>query len=211
MARTFSWSRRPAESTDRPSTPIYRIKRGQSLQAVVISHDVLGANIHFLRCTIPHIDPPDKCEGCQAGRTIRWEGYIAVWDPRSNAVGIVPLNPTAAETIDAYYEQHGTLKGAELHASRPSAKNNARVNVTLRRSDHAVNTLPQAPDIEKVLMHVWGLNEDPGVNIIKDVSQAVRGGAAQVPSEADVSASHDTRSRQLHDLQSRYQLNGEVT
>ena len=209
MARQFSFGRRAPESADRPATPMVRLKRGASFEAVILSSDVIGAEIHWIGRTVPHITPVEECEGCQKDREIKWEGYLSVWSPRHNSFHVLPLNPTCDQQCAAYVADHGTLRGAVVLASRQSARNNAALAISLRPGERPVNTLPQPIDVEAVLAHMWGLTKLDGVEVIKQVHAAQQSEeAVHVPFADNGSASPSEQQRQVNRMRREFSTNG---
>lgn len=177
----LQWSRRPSAARNLPSTPIHRLGRDRSLTAIVLADDVLGVDLHWMGRSVP-CSGDLNCPGCNPEKPLptRWEGYVAIWYPRTNGVAITPITAGAVATLDVYRSQHGTLRGAEITCSRSGARSNAPLNVSLRRSEVAELHLPPAPDIARVLRHIWKL---PQPAVAHEVQEEHRERPVVVPFE----------------------------
>lgn len=156
---SLTWSTRPP--TDKHQhVPIHRPRpAARPLTGIITSHDVLGVELHWLGRSVPHVEPRSLCEGCKAERPRRWEGYVSVWNPRTNAQFLVALTPGVMPTVEHYLELHGTLRGAAIALARPGGKPTSRCTLDLERADAPEAQLPKPPDIAHTLAHVWGIDK----------------------------------------------------
>lgn len=167
MTKQFSFTQRPPKQQGRAEFwKIYRAKPTTPITGIILSDDITGAMLHWLnRSSCPHTEPAEHCVGCQAGVSMRWEGYLHCWHPTTNTHFIAAFPGGPADTIDAWREKCSTLRGTKLVLAKPGGKQQSRVIAQLSDSKHAHNALPPAADIAKVLAHLWGLDRAADVRI----------------------------------------------
>jgi len=180
MARQFSFSSKPPRRPDKAEFwKVFRCRPGQPLKGVVLSHDVVGAQLHWLNnASQPHTEPAESCPGCQAGRPSRWEGYLHCWSPSINQHFLAAFPAGPADEIEAYREKNSTLRGARLQLSKPGMKQQSRVVAELHDSNQPHNALPQAVDVMLVLAHLWKLDKGENLRILIPGEALIEQGSA---------------------------------
>lgn len=138
---------------------LFRVPAKGMGRAIVVSHDVVGADTHYWRGRSQPCSG-DKCEACEDGQSPRWRGYLAVMSPKSGRVVILEITAAAAGAIEAYFNKHRTLRGAGIVAERVGQKPNGRLRLMLTPPAAEIDQLPKAPQIQRLLARIWGLNQD---------------------------------------------------
>lgn len=156
---TFEWSRKPARPELSQSAPVFRLKAGGSITAIVLSHDVTGAYLHFFKGTsTPHLEPSSECAACEAERPMRWEGYVAAFIPSTLATVILPITASCQPTFEQWKTSNGSLRGAQLKLVRQGLKPNGRVKAELSKASYPTNSLPPDLEVKAILAHMWKLD-----------------------------------------------------
>jgi len=73
---------------------------------------------------------------------------------------ILEYTRAAAVPFVEYFNKHRTMRGARLDAYRRSEKTNSRLIVHLYDGDTPDEEIPTAPNRQRVLARIWGLNFD---------------------------------------------------
>lgn len=179
---------RPQYKTDeqRLNYPIVRCNRPERFKVAFysLSTDVWGEEVHWGGkshiCTMP--DKP--CSRCDGGHKTRWYGYLAATNYDRTKLFIVELTPGIMPTVEAYFDRWGSLRGAYLTLTRPSHKDQGRLEIDILRNDVAVspNDLPPAFDLQKVLHKIYGLADDlVSQELIPSSVSSLEGPPAEVP------------------------------
>lgn len=136
--------------------PIRRTPAAGVLAAVITSPDMLGAYTHYYGGrTVPCARP--DCKACADGLPYRWHGYVSAWDLRTAEHVLLEVTAAGAEPLVEYHRSHGTLRGCEIRASRPTKRHNGRVAIHTRPYDLKTARLPREPNLLAVLAHLWSL------------------------------------------------------
>lgn len=147
----------PADQTPH-NYDLVRCPPAGKIVACITCPDLVGCPTHFYRGhTIP-CEPP-LCAACQEGLPWRWHGYVTIYTDKSHFHQLFELTAPAAEPLTAYREQHGTLRGCVLTASRISPRPNGRVRITTRTADLTNIVLPEPPDLRLILATLWNMPE----------------------------------------------------
>lgn len=136
--------------------PIRRTPPSGTLAAVITSSDMLGAYTHYFGGRTTPCARPD-CRACAEGLPYRWHGYVAAHDLKSGEHILFEITAAGAEPLAEYHTHHGTLRGCELRASRPSKRPNGRVAIITRPYDLKQGRIPREPDLIACLAHLWNL------------------------------------------------------
>lgn len=157
--RTEQWSRRPT-ADDMPLT--FLVNRagptGHSPQ-IVLSGDVEGGYVHFIRGRSVKCTELDTCPHCPHTER-RWRGYLVVADARTHEVTLLELTAAAMKPIDLYFRKHRSLRGALLETKRIPPKTNGRLYAKIQESAREISTLPEVPSVRSILRKLWGLQKE---------------------------------------------------
>jgi len=69
------------------------------------------------------------------------------------------MTAIAAKVFQEYHERYGTTRGAAFKAQRINGRHNGRVLIQAKPADLAKIQLPPAPNVEKLLCHIWNIPE----------------------------------------------------
>jgi hypothetical protein len=132
------------------------------LEGIVLNEELIGTNLHYWRgrsrpCT------GNDCDACKHGQKPRWKGYVFIYGERSKRTVIFEFTERAFGPFDAYFTEHGTLRGAKLKASRLSKKENGPIHVVFDDANYDRPNLPKPTDLRGVLERMWEINENANV------------------------------------------------
>lgn len=145
----------PRESRQR-SLPVIRTPARAKLHACITSNKLIGCNTHFWGGhTVPCTKP--ACEACDAGVVYRWHGYVSGIVKGTHEHILMEFTAQACDVFDAFTEKHGSIRGAEIIASRRPASHNGRVMISIRPADLTNVVLPEGPDLREQLCHLWNI------------------------------------------------------
>lgn len=151
------WSNTPPDENDGFALRILRAPADKPLIGIITSTDSIGCCTHFVaNRTIP-CDAPDPCKPCQDGYSWRWHGYLACIIPETLEHILFEFTARASETFKHYQTLHTTLRGCHFKAIRPSKRFNGRVVISCKPHDQTRLRLPDPPNIQKVLCHIWNI------------------------------------------------------
>jgi len=85
---------------------------------------------------------------------------LAILLEATQEIVIFECTAKSAAAFAAYHERHGTTRGAHMKAQRLNARPNGRVLIQCRPADLAKVHLPNSPQVEKVLCHIWTIPEN---------------------------------------------------
>jgi len=151
------WSNTPPPEADHAAFRILRTPADQILEGIVTSNEVLGCPTHYWHNrTIPCEGEAD-CPACQAGHSWRWHGYLAFVLTPGHEHALFEFTAVASDTFASFHATYGSLRACRFTARRPSNRPNGRVVITCRRLDEHTLGLPQPPDVQRILCHIWGI------------------------------------------------------
>jgi len=151
-----NWSNRPPDGCLNQGLPLVRTPARGVLSGIVSSTDLVGCTTHYYKgrtqpCTAPN------CEACNEQVPYRWHAYLTIFNPRTATHALLELTAQASQPAFDFFERHGTLRGAILETTRPSAKPNGRIIVRLRQATPDDPKPPKEPNIKKILAVIWNL------------------------------------------------------
>ena len=148
----------PPSDLGRSGYRLIRTPANAPLFAHVLSDKLVGCKTHFVgNRTIPCEAP--ECESCNSGVPWRWHAYLAIVIEATTEIVIFETTARAAAAFSAYHQRYGTTRGCRLKAQRLNNRTNGRVLIQTRPADLAKIVLPPAPDVEKLLCHIWNISE----------------------------------------------------
>ena len=161
------WSTAPQEGQKGENLRIIRAPQSGTLRVMILSHQVTGTMTHYTNGrTQPCMGK--GCPSCAQATPARWHGWLIVLNEASDEKMILEITEGPGETLAAFYSEHRTLRGLRVKLSRPSGKQNGRVHML--RGDQVTNhaELPKCPDLQKVLLKIWGLTDGDGLAVVGD-------------------------------------------
>ena len=150
------WTSAPDQSPAPWAFRIVRTPPTGALDAIITCQNVTGCPTHFANNrTIPCEGQPN-CKLCQQGFSWRWHGYVSAILVRTMEHIVWEATAAATEALRTYLTIHPDLRGCHFKASRPSGRPNGRVLLQVRRDDLERIRLPDPPNLQKILCHIWG-------------------------------------------------------
>lgn len=148
----------PPEGARQSGLRLIRTPAARPIVLICTSHRITGCATHwYSQRTVPCEAP--GCPACDEGFPWRWHAYLSALHPVTLEHLILELTARAVDPLQAYETAHGTLRGCQFEAARVNQKPNGRVLIRTRPADLAKIRLPEPPNIERLLCHIWGLPE----------------------------------------------------
>lgn len=170
------FSQEPPRDENRHGFRLIRTPAAGALRAIVASSKLIGCPTHFVgNRTVPCEKP--NCSPCNNGISWRWHGYLFVLTQPAKELCIFEMTAAASDPFTAYYERMGTLRGCLFQAQRINAKHNGRVLIQCKPADLNHVELPEAPDVPKLLCHIWNISPqqlDPNPKNPRPPAAAIR-------------------------------------
>lgn len=151
------WSNHPPDDADRYTATLIRCKPGRPIRGICASPHLLGCWTHWFGGRTVPCDPPD-CPACAQQVSRRWHAYIHLYSPSTHHSAILELTALAARELEAYIEQHHTLRGALLDVQRSNHRPNSTLILTTTPADLQRFNLPAPLDIPAALERMWEIN-----------------------------------------------------
>jgi len=169
------WSPIPPALDEGVPFRLIRIPADKSLQGTVTSTDVTGCTTHFLNNRTVPCDGHDTCKACLEGFSYRWHAYCSLLVASTFEHVILELTAAASESLRNYAQSYSGTRGCQLSAWRPSKRPNGRILVTCKPGDLLRLTLPEPPQVARLLCRIWNVRFDPA-----DVVTSQRPGAKAI-------------------------------
>jgi len=153
----------PIFSTAPPELPdgfVFRIIRtpaDKPFVAIATCTDPVGANTHFANNRTVPCEGSDLCPLCHEGFSRRWHGYLSAIVPTTLEHVLFEFTAHASDSFTNYYQLHGTMRFCHFKAFRPSRRHNGRVIIHTTPADERRHVLPDPPNIQRVLCHIWNV------------------------------------------------------
>lgn len=151
------WQNKPPTDHQNFALRIIRTPQAKPIAAYVTSTDINGCPTHYARNRTLPCEGEDECPHCQEGLSWRWHGYLAAILTETLEHFIFEFTATAAETFENYLLLHNTMRGCFFKAHRPSGRANGRVVIQAKPGDQERIRLPNPPNVEKILCHIWNV------------------------------------------------------
>ena len=146
----------PPTDLGRSGFRLIRTPTAHALTAHVICDNLIGCRTHFVgNRTIP-CEAPD-CETCNSGIGWRWHGYLAIVIAATQEVAIFECTARSAAAFADYFKRYGTTRGCYFKAQRLNGRSNGRVLIQCKPADLAKINLPEPPEVQKCLCHIWNI------------------------------------------------------
>jgi len=151
------WTNDPPQDTSEYGFRILRTPAAKPLIAICTCTDVVGCCTHFVNNrTIPCEGQPN-CQTCAEGYSWRWHGYVSAILTESLEHILFEFTAASSETFKTYNKIHSGMRGCHFKAYRPSGKPNGRVTIAAKPIDENRIRLPDPPDIQQILCHIWNI------------------------------------------------------
>lgn len=160
---SVTWTDRPPRDETSGNFRLVRVARAGTVRGIILSPHLSGTGLHYWKGKSTPCNG-SQCDACREGYVPRWYGYVAIWNPKTDHIGLAEITDGAADDLDRYRARHGTLRGAELLLSRQGNRPNGRILATVAPAAIAPERLPPAPDVIQCLNRIWGVNENHAVN-----------------------------------------------
>lgn len=149
----------PDHSDERSTLQLVRVPEGRGIQGYVTNDRILACPVHWWNGrTTPH--EAENCEPCQNNRTYAWKSYFGVWLPSTGSHVLLELTARTSKFFEEYLDKYGSLRGCAFKAQRIGGRITARCTVATKPGDLTSITLPKPPDVQKILLNIWGFRDD---------------------------------------------------
>jgi hypothetical protein len=156
----FQWPNRPPPRR-MAYIPLLSPKPLQEVKGIVLQADITGVLTHFFEGqTAPCFKGQIFCPGCEAGRPVRWKGYLPVLQWLNRKPGLLELTEEAVRTNERLLVGGSPLTGMVVTARRIGKQKNSPVRVSFEDGSPHMN-LPVPFDVHTVLLAIWGVALPP--------------------------------------------------
>jgi len=138
------------------SLPLKRCPVGKPVIAIVTSLDLIGCKTHFYQGKTQPCEN-ETCKACLDGVRWTWHSYLSAYDHAAKLHFLFESTARATEAFVQYREAHDVLRGCLFRAQRTQLRANARVYIETRPADLEKYSLPNPPDLTKILAIIWNL------------------------------------------------------
>ena len=155
------WQDRPPPPREFGGLRLTRVPKGKAVTGIITCDHMVGRDTHFQhRRTVPCTGKA-TCELCEKERP-RWHGYLSICSTHSQNQCVIELTELASQTVIAWFDRRGTLRGTRIHAQRTGNFDNSPVNCILEVTDTDLRTLPESPDLRRFLQMLWKIGPEHG-------------------------------------------------
>jgi len=152
----INWSNDIPNDPRGHALPLLRTPTSSELHAIITSENLIGTDTHFWGGhTVPCTG--HDCEPCKAGSPFRWHAYQSAYNPLDQLHFIFECTAHAAQAFKKFRQEHNTLRACDFHAYRWKRRRNGRVIIRCVPATYRLDTLPPAPDLEKIMAIIWRL------------------------------------------------------
>lgn len=156
----YGFSESMPEDDDGLAYEIKRVPPSGKIKGVILSEFLVCRKTHWWGGrTVPHSE--FGCEPCLNNVEGRWHAWVALYSLERQTTVIMELTARSIKPLRDYIDDFKTLRGAELTLGRVGKKPNGRLFASLTRGPVGVDKLPSAPDVQLLLLKLWGL--EPGL------------------------------------------------
>jgi hypothetical protein len=138
----------------RNALPLVRTPPRGILRLMATGHELTGTYIHWYAGRSQPCRG-DQCKACLEGTPARWMAYLPGRIADGPRHAIVEIPRLAAQIIQDWQQENGSLRGAILEFTRLSKRPNGRVSVSVARPDTERDDLPPPPDMPRCLATLW--------------------------------------------------------
>jgi hypothetical protein len=150
----------PPENPNGHAFRILRTPATSPIVGIVTSPDPTGARTHYANNRTTPCTADDTCKLCREGYPWRWHGYVSAMLIPSLEHVLFEFTAPSSDAFANYHRIHNTLRACRFRASRPSKRHNGRVVIETRPDDEQRLRLPDPPNLQKILCHIWSVRYD---------------------------------------------------
>jgi len=169
------WSPIPPALDEGVPFRLVRVPADKAIQGIVTSVEITGCATHFFNNRTVPCDGQGNCKSCTEGYAWRWHAYCSLLVSSTLEHVILELTAAGSETVRNYAQTYAGTRGCLLSAWRPSKKANGRLLVTCKPGDLLRLTLPEPPNVPRLLCKIWNVRYDPldHVNSLRPGAKAI--------------------------------------
>lgn len=149
--------RRPDRERTRTGWRVIRTPAKGTYTAMCISHDLIGAELHWFGGRKTPCWLTDECPMCQKGKPRDWYSYVAFVAGKNGERGIYEVPFGALWAWDEAFGRNRTLRGLEFKAWRAPARSTGAVMMGFKTGTVISKDLPKAPDVEQILKQMFNV------------------------------------------------------
>jgi hypothetical protein len=157
----LKWDTKPPTGEDPSEWRIKRARAKEVIEAIVLSHQLIGRNVHYWGGRTTPCWDNDQCPPCLAGRAKVWKAWLAATDEKLQARWILELTRPMAKKVDACFHKLRTLKGMGIAIKHANGMLTGPYWVGQFHHSVPQHALPDAPDVIARLCHVWQVHWVP--------------------------------------------------
>lgn len=147
---------RPADAM--PHLALKRVPASGDLLLYVTCYELLQPDTHYMNGrTLPCVG--EACPGCAAQRAKRYEAYISGVRGREKDHIILALTEGAARNIFDQVPNATQLRGHVIRLKRAGTRPNGTLKAIVEDNMCRIDRLPPAPELEKHLLKIWGIDQ----------------------------------------------------
>lgn len=160
----------PPDPTARELVPfrLLRTPPAKPIRGIITSPSLVTARTHYANNRTVPCGLQTPCPLCEEGFAWRHHTYVSLVLSDTYEHVILELTFNAAETLRNLQRVSENLRGTQITTSRPSGRPNGRIVVALRPGDPVRTSIPDPPNIERILCHIWGIKYDAPKNSMRD-------------------------------------------
>jgi len=152
------WSTTPPLQSAEFSYRLIRAPACRPIALTLISSKPQGTYTHYTKGRTLPCDG-DGCSACKEGHPYRWHAYLAARVDGTREKVILELTAQAAEQLLPALNEFKTLRAVAILLERPARRPNGRIRITIAPGRRPENDLPPEPDIQRMMLHIWGLDD----------------------------------------------------
>jgi len=160
------WLPTPPTPDDAVPYRLIRVPATGVVAGIVTCTDLVGCNTHYLHNRTTPCDGPGQCDACAEGYAYRWHCYASLLLTPGWEHVILELTAAASDPLRNYADHHGGPHGCRIRARRPSGRPNGRIVLECTPADLTGVRIPDPPNIQRILCHIWGVKYDAPDNRI---------------------------------------------
>lgn len=154
----LNWKSQPPPKAEGYGMRLLRTPAKGGIRGMITCENLQGTPTHYFGGrTVPC--QQKQCKACENGVGWLWHGYLSMILPSTHEHVLLELTAQACEQVNDFHKQHTVLRGAFVTATRAGKLANGRVILQLSPGDQTGIQLPDAPDIQKHMMHIWGIQD----------------------------------------------------
>lgn len=147
--------------------PILSPRAGECVRAIILSDRFLSVPVHYV-CgrTQPCLRIKSLCEGCRRKISRKWKGYAAGVDFSNRRLCLIEITPNAVRSCPQLLDS-SDLRGWVVSLMRQGTSSCGKVDAALTDWRKRVNHLPEAFDVQAILLKIWEADNKDGTSAVK--------------------------------------------